>query len=138
MNYQNQENYLAAADSINIPENTYSIPTEIRSEIVQSICNQMLRLGKLDFNTRTEKLYFNTKTKCITNDICNSNGEFIRVHSIEVHTAFQALQRKGYFIKKEKETVCDKITYTLHYVEFDFRGNYIQTIDFDLCIDEYE
>lgn len=138
MNYQNQKKYLAVADSINIPENTYSMPTEIRSEVVQSICDQMLRLGKLDFSTRTEKLYFDTKRKSITNDICNSNGTFIRVHSIEVNTAFQALQRKGYFIKKEKEIVCDKITYTLHYVDFDFRGNYIQWTEFDLCIDEYE
>lgn len=136
MNYQNQENYLAVADSINIPENTYSIPTEIRKEVVQAICDHIIRLKKLDFSTKTKALYFDTKTHGISNDISNSNGTYVRVHSIEVNTAFQAIQRKGYFIKKEKETVCEKITYTLHYVDFDFNGSYIQWIEFDLCIDE--
>ena len=31
--------------TINIPENTYSVPTEVRSEVVQIICNAFLTGG---------------------------------------------------------------------------------------------
>jgi len=133
-NDENSENMRKVADSINIPENTYTMPTEIRPQVVTAICLAMLHDGKLEIANENQRLYYNVDDKKIASIKCACKSQ-LQVHTIEVETAFYTLQKRGYFIKKAKEAYSN--IYILRRLEWDFKGNYIGgNYSFDLCIDD--
>ena len=88
------------ANIVNISPNDYKIPTEIRIEVVEAICNHFLRGAELVFYKSIKKLFYYPQLQIIDVTPSFQNQESVRVHSIEVQTAFIALERKGYSIKK--------------------------------------
>lgn len=106
--------------TINIPTNTYSVPTEIRQEAVQAICDAFL-YGGCDrcfhpyhdgVRTATRCAYrkpkavnqygkpvdgrgwfygFESKSRCERNGI-----EFYEIRGCEMKAAFEALRKAGY------------------------------------------
>lgn len=95
--------------TINIPKNTYSVPTEIRQEVVQAICEAFLNdmtffpnyhgrcgrhryVAKHDFGGGHGGFYFEEKP----------DGVYVsksyRIHGCEMQTAFKILIDAGYHI----------------------------------------
>lgn len=90
---------------LNIPQNDYVQPTEVRQEIVQAICDGLLE-GSIfhpsnDGIYRQPHLYVARKKRtgksyfpCRKSDY--EDTEYIRVRGVEVNTAFKALRSAGY------------------------------------------
>lgn len=99
---------------INIPKNTYSIPTEIREEIVQDICTVFLdRRGGNYYNIfhpttfglhRNKTLYLiyyknSNKPFCFgSKNDCSDGEKAIRIRGCEMKQAFKELQKAGYYM----------------------------------------
>ena len=92
---------------VNIPQNDYVQPTEVRQEIVQAICDGLLD-GSIfhPFNEgvyRQRRIYVARKKSsgksyfpCKKNDY--DDTEYIRVRGVEVNAAFKALRSAGYHL----------------------------------------
>ena len=83
---------------VNIPSNDYVQPTEIRQDVVQRICDIILKhyldsSNEVRFTDENAVLFIGTRT------ICNREFEgFTRIHGCEMNAAFQALKQAGYYI----------------------------------------
>lgn len=129
-----KERISEAASQIKIEENNFEIPTEIRINVVQSICDSLIKYGKLTIYRSIKSLYYDSKDGSIDSNYHNGDSRYLRINSIEVQTAFEALQTNDYSIKK---LTCDNsVTYKLYRSYWDFDRNPLTPIDFDLCIDE--
>ena len=95
--------------TINIPKNTYEVPTEVRPEIVQQICESFL-CGNCDstYHPFSESCY-RRATHYV--DVRNGKGhgfispadyqgtrECVRFHGCEMSAAVKALRAAGYHI----------------------------------------
>lgn len=95
--------------TINIPKNTYSVPTEIRQEVVQGICDAFLNGGvffpnyhgscgrhryvvREDYGSGYKGVYFREKHDGVF--VCKS----YRIHGCEMQTAFDVIIKAGYHI----------------------------------------
>lgn len=106
--------------TVNIPVNTYSVPTEIRQEAVQLICNAFL-YGRSDrfFHPYNDGCY-RKATRCAyrrpannkgdffygfdDKDYCEERGgEFYEIRGCEMKAAFEALRKAGYHIFRSNE-----------------------------------
>lgn len=115
---------------INIPENDYIQPTEVREDVVQKICDVFLdRRGGCYHNA----FHPNSDGRCRTRDLglrlykgtnkayefttSAASGEFIRIHGVEMKAAFRALVSAGYHMYRVYEYgtwmgyICDKKPY---------------------------
>lgn len=129
-----KESISKAASQIKIEENNFEIPTEIRTNVVQGICDSFIKYGKLTIYRSIKSLYYDSKDRSIDSNYHNGDSRYLRINSIEVQTAFEALQTNGYSIKKL--TYDNNVTYRLYRSYWDFDRTPLTPIDFDLCIDE--
>lgn len=86
--------------TLNIPQNKWSKPVEVRTEVVQAICNAFMILY-----ARWHPIlpYVNVKTGkfCESGDYYyGNNGDVVKFHETEMHAAFKALQEVGWFFIK--------------------------------------
>lgn len=88
---------------INVPQNDYVQPTEIREDVVQGIVDTLLDYLKNGFALRVfndnkgiylrkEKKRFSCDPKCL---------DGIRVYGVEMNAAFKALSAAGYYVYGE-------------------------------------
>ena len=95
--------------TINIPKNTYSVPTEIRQDVVQAICEAFLRRCCWS----TFHPFHNGRCRTATlqvvrhkgegkyygfHDVPFSSDEGIRIRGCEMNAAFKALRNAGWHI----------------------------------------
>ena len=96
---------------VNIPTNDYEQPTEIRSEVVQGICDVFLNGGAWStFHPFSESVYRRASNKIIRHkndkkfygfhDEGFSNDIAIRFNGAEMKAAFAALIKAGYHMFK--------------------------------------
>lgn len=104
---------------ISIPKNDYVQPTEVRENVVQSVCN--LLLGYLDkpmsinIYPKSAELYVgvhkSTNEGIITRSTLNTGYSYTRIHSCEMDEAFKAFQDAGYHIYLERDKKTKASTY---------------------------
>jgi hypothetical protein len=83
---------------VNIPTNDYVQPTEIRQDVVQRICNVIL---KYYLDTSSEVRFTDEKSALFIGERTITNREFegfTRIRGCEMNAAFQALKQAGYYI----------------------------------------
>ena len=96
---------------VNIPQNTYSVPTEIRPEVVQLICEAFLRgtcnstfhpSGTSVYRRATHfvELRDGHGIGFISPADYPSMKDYVRFHGCEMAAAFKALRKAGYHIFK--------------------------------------
>ncbi len=97
---------------INIPQNTYTQPTEVRPEVVQGICDSFLADNCWTifhpgndggYRQATHYIVKGIKEKHFSSftrkDRIDEKKEIgIRVHGVEMKAAFEALQKAGYYM----------------------------------------
>lgn len=103
--------------NIKIIANDYVQPTEVRENIVQTLCNVILE-DYLDKNTsiaiypKHAELYIGTfnGNRCdtttpflITRSTLNTHYDYTRIHSCEMEEAFKVIQDAGYHIYLERD-----------------------------------
>lgn len=134
--------------NIKIIANDYVQPTEVRENVVQTLCNVILE-DYLDKNTsiaiypKHAELYIGTfkGNSCdttspflITRSTLNTRYDYTRIHSCEMEEVFKVIQDAGYHIYLER----DKKTYDSHY-RFSkkpvFEGIKSKILEFDVFID---
>ena len=104
---------------IKIKRNDYVQPTEVREEVVQSICDILLdyveKSLSLTVYVNTAVLYLATSkfdgAKVINHSTLNTATDYIRIHSCEMDAAFKAFQDAGYFIYLERDKKTKTSTY---------------------------
>jgi len=98
--------------TINIPKNEFQKPTEIRQEVVQGICDYIIKGIKkncwgegtmritLEHNDWVYVLYLDTFDNGIrmVSPYTRGGVEQTRIHGVEMQAAFDALQDAGYYI----------------------------------------
>ena len=133
---------------IKIIANDYVQPTEVRENVVQTLCNVILE-DYLDKNTsiaiypKNAELYIGTfkGNRCdtttpflITRSTLNKNYDYTRIHSCEMEEVFKVIQDAGYHIYLER----DKKARDSHY-RFSkkpvFEGIKSKVLEFDVFID---
>lgn len=114
--------------TINIPRNEYVQPTEVRQEVVQSICEEIVRnMGYEVFeergfsiemkpNSGFYQLYLNFYEDGKCAGFRNSSDQRyiakqFRIRTEEMKTAFEVLQNAGYFIYGSKNITTNVVTY---------------------------
>lgn len=134
--------------NIKIKENDYVQPTEVRENVVQTLCNVILE-DYLDKNTsiaiypKHAELYIGTfkGNRCdttapflITRSTINTRYDYTRIHSCEMEEVFKAIQDAGYHIYLER----DKKVRDSHY-RFSKKpvldGVVAKNLEFDVFID---
>jgi hypothetical protein len=134
--------------NIKIIANDYVQPTEVRENVVQTLCNVILE-DYLDKNTsiaiypKNAELYIGTfkGNRCdtttpflITRSTLNKNYDYTRIHSCEMEEVFKVIQDAGYHIYLER----DKKARDSHY-RFSkkpvFEGIKSKILEFDVFID---
>lgn len=87
--------------TLNIPQNKWSKPVEVRTEVVQAICDAFL---KAYADWKPYQPYVNTITGRFTDSSPYYHKEkgVVKFHETEMRTAFRAMQDAGwYFIKHD-------------------------------------
>jgi hypothetical protein len=93
--------------TLNIPQNTWSKPVEVRTEVVQLICDTFLKgetwyslynaivknpyRGNMEFGNNENYGY-----KC-----SKKSDQFVTFHECEMETAFKALRKAGYLFESD-------------------------------------
>ena len=133
--------------NIKIKENDYVQPTEVRENMVQTMCNIILsdyldKYASIVIYPKSAELYIATYVAggetnapfLITRSTINKNYSYIRLHSCEVNEVFKVLQDAGYHIFLER----DKKTRESHY-RFSKKpvldGVAAKILEFDVFID---
>ena len=138
--------------NIKIKENDYVQPTEVRENVVQTLCNIILEdyldrvSSSITIYVKSAELYIGTHKRyeldkgdvvspfVITRSTLNQNYSYIRVHSCEMDEAFKVIQDAGYHIYLER----DKKTKSSHY-RFSKKpvldGVVAKNLEFDVFID---
>lgn len=110
--------------TLNIPQNTWSKPVEVRTEVVQAICNAFLKGGW--WYPYLALLHKETGKFAETHPWKDERYQFHEFHETEMRAAFQALQKAGWHMVKH-----DMSNGTWYYLsKRDYsttRGNYIVT-----------
>ena len=94
---------------LNIPENTYSVPTEVRPEVVQQICDAFLqRTSNSTFYPHHDGPYRRATLHVelsgdkgigfINPDSYSTPKDSVRIRGCEMKAAFEALRQAGYHI----------------------------------------
>lgn len=109
--------------TINIPENDYRQPTEVREEVVQAICEAFLaRTAGSVFHPYTQNCYRRASLMVVAHadgtwygfhDKPFTNEKGILVHGCEMKAAFVALIKAGYHIFKH-DNGCGWLTYEVY------------------------
>lgn len=111
--------------TLNIPQNRWSKPVEVRTEVVQAICDAFF---KAYADWKPYQPYVNTITKrfCDCSDYYNKVNGAVKFHECEMRAAFKALQDAGwYFIKHD---MMNGTWYEVSEKNYsDTRGRYIVT-----------
>ena len=126
--------------NITIKQNDYVQPTEVRENIVQSICDVLLTM--LDTNltltvhVKHAELYVgkNANETTITRSTLCKRYEYTRVHSTEVDEAFKAFQDAGYHIYTIRDKKTKDTTYRFSKKPV-LEGMQSKNIEFDMFID---
>jgi hypothetical protein len=123
---------------VNIPANDYVQPTEVRQEIVQSICNAIIK--NID-KPKDSKIYVRQAQSLFIDPekghIMRGNNIYVgelRIRSVEMKAAFEAIQDAGYFIFHSVYPPDNTHSYTFQKKPYNEYGR-INRIDFDLFID---
>lgn len=104
--------------TINIPKNTYSVPTEVRPEVVQAICEAFLfgsiwsTFRPFDGGAYCSATLQVVLTKCENGESSGygfrkepfSNEKGIRIRGCEMSAAFKALREAGWHIFRVHES----------------------------------
>ncbi len=133
--------------NIKIKKNDYTQPTEVRENIVQSLCDIILdqyldRFMCIDIHVKHAEMYVGTyigareeATKhIITRSTMNSGYSYERVRSCEMDEAFKAIQDAGYFIylNRDKKTRNTEYKFSKKPV---LNGVTAKNVEFDMFID---
>ena len=126
--------------NITIKQNDYVQPTEVRENIVQSICDVLITM--LDTNltltvhVKHAELYVgkNAIETIITRSTLCKKYEYTRVHSTEVDEAFKAFQDAGYHIYMIRDKKTKDTTYRFSKKPV-LEGMQSKNIEFDMFID---
>lgn len=110
--------------TLNIPQNTWSKPIEVRTEVVQAICDSFLKgswwYPYLEFLNKESQEFAKEYPWQ------SEQSSYIKFHETEMRTAFQALQKAGWHMIKH-----DMSNGTWYYLsKKDYsttRGNYVVT-----------
>lgn len=99
---------------VNIPKNDFVQPTEVREDVVQLICDHILKWMRDDMYDLFVKirwgkyeLYLNRSDDGTTSGFSREYDEKcnpIRIRTIEMETVFDVFQRAGYYIFKTSNT----------------------------------
>lgn len=125
---------------IKIIANDYVQPTEVRENIVQSICDVLLTM--LDTNlsltiyVKHAELYVGKKGHelVITRSTMNTSYRYTRIHSTEMSAAFTSFQDAGYHIYMNRDKKTKDTTYRFSKKPV-LDGIQSKCLEFDMFID---
>lgn len=142
--------------TINIPQNDYVQPTEVRQEVVQEICNLLLEgqeiavfenapsrlsLATMEVTNGSYKVFLktkkDTKERRMSHFYDHDDLNVVRVRGVEVQAAFDVLLNANYYIHgryKENMWEGNKHTYKCSKTPY-INGNKCSVTKFDLFID---
>lgn len=128
--------------NIKIKRNDYVQPTEVRDEVVQSICDIMLDYMEKSLSmtvfVKNSAIYVattkSTGYKLIAHQTSNVLCDYTRIHSCEMDAAFKAFQDAGYHIYAEKDKKTRNVTYRFSKKPVMW-GVPSKTLEFDMFID---
>lgn len=133
--------------NIKIIANDYVQPTEVRENVVQTLCNVILsdyldKYRSIEIHVKHAELYIgtytgNTETSCpflITRSTLNRNYDYTRVNSREMDEAFKVLQDAGYhiYLERDKKTRDSSYRFSKKPV---LDGVTAKNLEFDVFID---
>lgn len=118
--------------TINIPKNNYVRPTEVRQEVVQDICNYIIRFFErddvvgitvYDSNYHKAELWYSRSTNFrgepyimfATSVKASETDKYVRVRGCEMQAVFDAMIAAGYFISGSYCNTTQKHTYLFTY-----------------------
>lgn len=115
--------------TLSIPQNKWKKPTEVRTEIVQAICDAFLKRNW--WYPCIPYIHLEHRNFGGYRDFCYEKDGFIKFYEVEMHAAFKALQNAGWHIFKHDAFngtwyEASAKDYTIH----DKRYNY-RVIDFN-------
>ena len=132
---------------IKIKENDYVQPTEVRENVVQTMCNIILsdyldKYRSIEIHVKHAELYIGTytggrETSCpfmITRSTLNQSYSYIRVHSSEMEEVFKTLQDAGYYIYLERDKKTKDSSYKFSKKPV-LDGVTAKNLEFDVFID---
>lgn len=113
--------------TLNIPQNKWSKPVEVRTEVVQAICNAFLKGGW--WYPYLEFLHKEKETFAKEYPWTKEQEEYFKFHEVEMRAPFQALQKAGWHFVKHH--MSNGTWYYLSKTDYsEISGNYIVT---DFC-----
>lgn len=125
---------------INIPQNDYVQPTEVREEIVQLVCDAIVNMANevASLDIQTEKrmgICINTKNHWLygvpdDGSYTHSRG----VRTCEMEAAFKIVQNAGYYIYPTRCVCPSEYSFTFSKKPY-LNGWKAQRVTFDLFID---
>ena len=123
---------------VNIPENDYTQPTEVRNGVVQALCNAFLTTScwkvfhpyrGSNNGCRPANRYISLQSPSFSNR--HDTKGCVRIHGCEVSAAFDALRQAGYHMYRIYEYgdwmgyICDKKPFYKGGVEVHTFGDFI-------------
>ena len=132
--------------NIKIKQNDYVQPTEVRENIVQSLCDIILdqyldKFMSIPVYVKHAELYIGTYVSnkgatplIIARSTMNSGYTYERVHSCEVNEAFKSLQDAGYFIFMDRDKKTKNTEYKFSKKPV-LNGVTAKNMEFDMFID---
>ena len=141
--------------TVNIPKNNYVQPTEVRQDIVQTICNHIFYMMDFnydkgfytlrirDFYDKSAELYVIYDSESVTKiSGFHGNGKinervyhsFDKVRTCEMKAVFKAMQKAGYHIFASHNITDNVHTYVFSKVPV-LNGYKAKKIDFTMFID---
>lgn len=81
--------------TLSIPQNKWARPVEVRTEVVQAICNAFLK--NAIWHPYAIDAYVNVKTNKLCGFEHAKEDGCVKFHECEMRTAFQALVKAGYW-----------------------------------------
>ena len=139
--------------TIEIPENRYQKPTEVRQEVVQKVCTEITKRLRGDYVYDGKTLWadgmmisFNVDEPALhwseTGDVVQGKCHFekdVQLRSVEMYAICEALQAAGYYITYQPNTRWGDtrlfITKTPFYKGVKVQGHFTWDIDIDIYDD---
>lgn len=131
---------------IKIVQNDYVQPTEVRKDVVQTLCDIMCSFldvpRSITIHAKQAELYVGKsklaepqgENPIVTRSTLNKSYEYTRVHSCEMEEAFKVFQDAGYFIYLERDKKTKSSTYRFSKKPV-LDGVQNKNLEFDVFID---
>lgn len=125
--------------NVKIPKNTYEVPTEVRPDAVQAICEAFLNSYppyKTSDEGTSSKVYLNEQERWCFSSVKLSRQEgfgYYEPRGCEIKAAFEALIGAGYFLFRDRDNLRKETEYNCSEKPY-YRGHQ-RVLEFDDFID---